>query len=474
MPINIKPLLSLLFFTSIFITKCSGAQNNPKLKCIRNTYNSREDENRNFIQEIKSDIFEKYSNSMSLQLGYMKDSCKKVENAKFEEIFGDNIKELGSGAFGKVSRYCKDENQEDCIAVKEFNNFDQATTLFLAFKEFNNSICLRTFLPEKYLENFALIQECYYVFTGEGTGNFRFTMDYFPKTLQDLIEKPFNEKTKEEQVEMVYRMRKIAESVKIMHKYGFAHTDLKPQNILIDKENKIKLADFGTSTVESMIDKSLLGSPLFLDPEILNKESWSSLMRADVFSLGVLFSAMFSGKNYAEKLKAIIKEGNYFKKMKNVDSDVVYSPNIYDYYYPELFTWMRTMLQIGIRRMSLKRVIGRIGQYLKKNRYTSKTSENRKSESLKLERENNKNYNLFKNVDLRMFSKRRDFLQHPMNRLKRKRENTVKIKNGSKLKEMIANNLVRNVDISKYTRKKRKVKKDEKEGDNENKEFILI
>ena len=44
-------------------------------------------------------------------------------------------------------------------------------------------------------------------------------------------------------------MRQILEGVSYMHSMGVFHRDLKPQNILIDSANLIKIADFGLGRI---------------------------------------------------------------------------------------------------------------------------------------------------------------------------------------------------------------------------------
>ena len=55
-----------------------------------------------------------------------------------------------------------------------------------------------------------------------------------------------------------------------MYEKNILHRDIKPSNILL-KDNKIKIADFGTSKLkqENEIIRTLVGTPLFASPEIL-------------------------------------------------------------------------------------------------------------------------------------------------------------------------------------------------------------
>ena len=61
---------------------------------------------------------------------------------------------------------------------------------------------------------------------------------------------------------------------------------MKPENILIDNEGHIKLADFGLSKDISKSQKanSFCGSPAYLSPEMINKEGVDRA--ADLYALG--------------------------------------------------------------------------------------------------------------------------------------------------------------------------------------------
>jgi len=78
------------------------------------------------------------------------------------------------------------------------------------------------------------------------------------------------------------------------------HRDIKPSNFLISEEWQIKLADFGEARFgeASGASMSIVGSPGYMAPEIISGKHGRAVYdhRVDIFSLGMVFSAIFDGK----------------------------------------------------------------------------------------------------------------------------------------------------------------------------------
>src|SRR5215469_8154182 len=87
-----------------------------------------------------------------------------------------------------------------------------------------------------------------------------------------------------------------AEALEVAHRRGVIHGDVKPANILITTDGKIKLTDFGMARVarREARDSALLGTPAYWCPEQIMGRSQDA--RSDIFSLGVVLYEMITGK----------------------------------------------------------------------------------------------------------------------------------------------------------------------------------
>ncbi len=92
----------------------------------------------------------------------------------------------------------------------------------------------------------------------------------------------------------VYILRKVLIGLSVMHREGFLHGDIKPSNIMIDRNGSIKLVDFGRAAMIGEPINILLGSPLYMAPEIHRLEP--GFVQSDLFSAGLVGLEMICGQ----------------------------------------------------------------------------------------------------------------------------------------------------------------------------------
>ncbi len=94
--------------------------------------------------------------------------------------------------------------------------------------------------------------------------------------------------------------QQIAEGLAKAHERGIVHRDLKPDNVMIDRDDRIKILDFGLarSAWEEGAPRAraavIAGTPMYMSPEQARGEPVDA--RSDVFSFGVLLYEMLAGK----------------------------------------------------------------------------------------------------------------------------------------------------------------------------------
>ena len=91
--------------------------------------------------------------------------------------------------------------------------------------------------------------------------------------------------------------RQLLEAIKYIHSMGVSHRDMKPENVLIGPNGRIKISDFGLSRFlapNGLVDTPC-GSPCYASPECISGRSYNGVT-TDVWSCGVILYAMLTGQ----------------------------------------------------------------------------------------------------------------------------------------------------------------------------------
>lgn len=88
----------------------------------------------------------------------------------------------------------------------------------------------------------------------------------------------------------------VAQGIAAAHEQGIVHRDIKPQNIIIAKDGKVKVADFGIAKAVSAetLNVNAVGSVHYISPE--QARGGYSDTRSDIYSLGITMYEMVTGR----------------------------------------------------------------------------------------------------------------------------------------------------------------------------------
>jgi hypothetical protein len=94
-------------------------------------------------------------------------------------------------------------------------------------------------------------------------------------------------------------MIKLTDALCYAHKKNVVHRDIKPSNVMIDNHGHLVLTDFGISKdmgdLGLTVPGKVLGSPKYMSPEQIRGEDVDG--RSDLYSLGLVFYEMITGKH---------------------------------------------------------------------------------------------------------------------------------------------------------------------------------
>jgi serine/threonine protein kinase len=82
------------------------------------------------------------------------------------------------------------------------------------------------------------------------------------------------------------------------HSQGIAHRDIKVENLLLDSNDVLKIADFGLSNLQpannGAVLRTVCGTPHYVSPEVLKEQPYNGFI-ADAWSCGIVLFVMLAG-----------------------------------------------------------------------------------------------------------------------------------------------------------------------------------
>uniref|UniRef100_A0A7S2ZBZ9 Protein kinase domain-containing protein n=1 Tax=Rhodosorus marinus TaxID=101924 RepID=A0A7S2ZBZ9_9RHOD len=115
-------------------------------------------------------------------------------------------------------------------------------------------------------------------------------------------------------------------AIEYLHSLGAVYRDLKPENVLLDKNGHIRLADMGLTKILEMgrmgRTRSFCGTRKFMAPEILKRKGHGQA--ADMWSLGVLLFSLLTGTTpYSDPNSFVLEELTFPQKVSEDAADLI-------------------------------------------------------------------------------------------------------------------------------------------------------
>lgn len=234
---------------------------------------------------------------------FIDDPIYNFKNFEFVRTQTNKIQTIGSGAFGNVflSRNIKDNQLYAIKHIRKSKMIASGESLDIIYREISIH---RLLLHDNIIRLFSHTED---------EDNIFMIMEYADSgTLFHLI----RQKGGLNEAEAFKYFIQSASAVAFLHENGYAHRDVKPENLLLTKGNQIKLCDFGWCVDASSGERgTFCGTYEYMAPEIVKEVPYDKSI--DAWSLGILLYELIHGYSpfRAEKDKGDDKYQEIFKNI---------------------------------------------------------------------------------------------------------------------------------------------------------------
>lgn len=306
--------------------------------------------------------------SLSLPDDFMIDTAELLSEFEYQhKLLGRHGKHLGKGAASKVTLMARKGCPNELYAVKEFRGKSKSESQEEYVKKIKSEFSIAKSLHH------PNIVETVRLCTDHGRWNH--VMEYCSEgDLFGLVQKNFF-KGESKLKDRLCIFKQLVQGVAYLHAHGIAHRDIKLENLLITKDSKIKITDFGVSEVFTgthpglreahglcgqnmgdvrLCNPGICGSEPYIAPEVLAKKGSYDPRALDVWGAGIVMIYL----NFGGAIWSRAEPGNthYDKLVKGWERWYTKHPDpesvITDTDYPKCLA-----LDIGVNPPALRRVL---------------------------------------------------------------------------------------------------------------------